>query len=376
VATKRLASALFLVTRSVADGIRLYLTAIVLRLVLFGSGTVDGTDDGALDWQLACAVVITGTGMIVYTWLGGIKAVVWADFVQFFIYIAGAIAAAIVIALHIVETSTSGSSLGIDPAKLRMFDFSLDFTQPYTIWAGVLGGAFISLASHGADQLMVQRYLAARSQRDAARALRWSGWIVLAQFAGFLALGLGLFVFYGGKEFSKADEVFATFIVEELPTGLVGLTLSAVLAAAMSSSLNALAGAATTDFYVPLFAPHAQPEHLLRVTRALTIVFGVIQIAVGVASQYLRSTVVEAVLSIAALTTGTVLGIFLLGIFTRRVGGQAALVGIVVGLCAMLSIFYWTPIAWTWYSVIGAAMTFIAACLAQVVLNRGQRATA
>jgi Na+/proline symporter len=154
------------------------------------------------------------------------------------------------------------------------------------------------------------------------------------------------------------------------------LTLSAVLAAAMSSSLNALAGAATTDFYVPLFAPHAQPEHLLRVTRALTIVFGVIQIAVGVASQYLRSTVVEAVLSIAALTTGTVLGIFLLGIFTRRVGGQAALVGIVVGLCAMLSIFYWTPIAWTWYSVIGAAMTFIAACLAQVVLNRGQRATA
>jgi SSS family transporter len=375
VATKRLASLLFLVTRSLADGLRLYLTAIVLRLVMFGSSqeAVQSAEPG-FDQELAWAVVFTGTATIVYTCFGGIKAVVWTDFIQFFIYIAGAIASGIVIAIYISGSSSDWSDVALDAANLRTFDLSFDFTQPYTLWAGILGGAFITLGSHGADQLMVQRYLSARSMSDAARALKWSGWIVLLQFAGFLLLGLGLTVFYQGREFARADEVFATFIVEELPVGVVGLTLAAVLAAAMSTlsgSLNSLAGTAMNDFYVPLVAPDASPQHQLRVTRMLTVVFGVIQVAVAIAGQYLQRTVVEAVLSIAALTTGTVLGIFLLAALTRRVGQRAAVVGMavglatVVGLAAMPYLGFATRIAWTWYSLIGAVVTFVTAWVAQ-----------
>ncbi|MEX2142271.1 MAG: sodium:solute symporter [Pirellulales bacterium] len=379
VATKRLASLLFLVTRSLADGLRLYLTAIVLRLVLFGSDPESPPSaELAFDQELAWAVVFTGTATILYTSLGGIKAVVWTDFIQFFIYLAGATASGIVIAVSIGlgAPGSDWSDVAVDPAKLRVFDLSLSVTQPYTLWAGILGGAFIALASHGADQLMVQRYLSARSLPEAARALKWSGWVVLAQFSGFLLLGLGLAVFYQGREFARADEVFATFIVEELPIGVVGLTLAAVLAAAMSTlsgSLNSLAGAAMNDFYVPLVAPNASPQHQLRVTRSLTVVFGVIQIAVAIAGQYLQSTVVEAVLSIAALTTGTVLGIFLLGALTRRVGQRAALVGMAVGLAGMLYLRFATPIAWTWYSFVGAVVTWIAAWVAQALLPRNSK---
>jgi SSS family transporter len=379
VVTKRVASLLFLVTRSLADGLRLYLTAIMLRLVLFAGAPEEVVTIGAtLDQPLVWAVLITGTGTILYTCLGGIKAVVWTDFIQFFIYIAGAVASGIIIIVQIAGSVSDWSEVAIDPAKLRVFDLSFDPSHAYTLWAGVLGGAFIALASHGADQLMVQRYLSARSQREAARALKWSGWVVLAQFAGFLALGLGLAAFYRGREFARADEVFATFIVEELPVGFVGLTLSAVLAAAMSTlsgSLNSLAGTAVNDFYVPLVARNAGPKHVLRVTRILTIVFGLIQIGVAIAGQYLQSTVVEAVLSIAALTTGTVLGIFLLGVLTRHVGQRAALVGIVLGLAAMLFIRLQTSIAWTWYSVVGALVTFSTAWVAQFLLERSKTDT-
>jgi SSS family solute:Na+ symporter len=376
VTTKRLASLLFLVTRSLADGLRLYLTAIVLRLVLFGSSPAAAqSSESAFDQELAWAVVFTGTATILYTCFGGIKAVVWTDFIQFFIYVAGAIASGIVIAIYIGGSGSGWSDVAIDAAKLRVFDLSFDVTRPYTLWAGILGGAFITLASHGADQLMVQRYLSARSMPEAARALVWSGWIVLAQFAGFLLLGLGLAVFYQGREFARADEVFATFIVEELPVGVVGLTLAAVLAAAMSTlsgSLNSLAGTAMNDFYVPLVAPEASPKHLLRVTRVLTVVFGMIQMAVAIAGQYLRSTVVEAVLSIAALTTGTVLGIFLLGALTRHVGQRAALIGMAVGLAGMIYLRFATPIAWTWYSLIGALLTWVAAWIAHSFFFRAE----
>lgn len=373
VATKRVASLLFIVTRCLADGLRLYLTAIVLRLVLFAGARE--VDDGAFDQELAWAVLLAGTGTILYTCLGGIKAVVWTDFIQFFIYIGGAIASGIVIAWQLAGDASGGSEVAIDTAKLRVFDLSFDLTRAYTLWAGLIGGAFITLASHGADQLMVQRYLSARSQREAARALRWSGWVVLVQFAGFLALGVALSAFYQGREFARADDVFATFIVKELPIGVVGLTLAAVLAAAMSTlsgSLNSLAGAATNDFYRPMFAPQAQPGDLLRVSRVLTVLFGLIQMGVAIAGQYLRSTVVEAVLSIAALTTGTVLGIFLLGLFTRHVGQRAALTGIVLGLAAMLYVRFGTSIAWTWYSLVGALITLMAAWLAQFLFPRSK----
>jgi SSS family transporter len=373
---KRVASAIFMVTRCLADGLRLLATAIVLRAMIFPrpSGAVETI--GALDPQLTLAVLIMGVGMIIYTYFGGLKAVVWVDFAQFFIYLAGAAVAAAVLLSRLPGGWTELIDYGRDFGKLQLFDWQWDVTRKYTFWSGVIGGAFISLASHGADQLMVQRYLAARSQRDAARALKWSGWIVLAQFGFFLLIGVGLSAFYRGQSFGRQDEVFATFIVEELPVGALGLTLAAVFAAAMSSSLNALASAGVRDFYLPLIAPHATPERQLRVTRRLTILFGVLQIAAGIGGQLVRDrAIVEAALSIANFTTGIVLGIFFLGVLTRRVGEHAALAALIGGLAVMFFVAFGTKIAYTWYAVIGTSATFAIGILASLIFEKRRPTT-
>jgi SSS family transporter len=371
---KRVASAIFIVTRCLADGLRLLATAIVLRAMIFPRTNASVETFGALDPQLTLAILIMGIGMILYTYFGGLKAVVWVDFAQFFIYLVGAAVAAAVLLSRLPGGWAEMVEYGREMGKLRLFDWQWDVTEKYTFWSGVIGGAFISLASHGADQLMVQRYLAARSERDAARALKWSGWIVLAQFAFFLLIGLGLAAFYRGRYFDRPDDVFATFIIDELPVGAVGLTLAAVFAAAMSSSLNALASAGMRDFYLPLFDTNPTPERTLRVTRRLTVLFGVLQIAAGIGGQLVRDrAIVETALSIAGFTTGIVLGVFFLGVLTRRVGERAALVALVGGLIVMFYVALATNIAYTWFAVIGSIVTFVLGMVSSYMFEKPLR---
>jgi solute:Na+ symporter, SSS family len=352
-ATKQTASALFIVTRSLADGLRLFLTAIVLR-------EMTGI---ALHW----AVAAIGVATIVYTFLGGIRAVIWTDVVQLFVYVGGAVVAFSLILDRLPAGWHQLLAMGREAGKFRVFDLGLDWTQPYGLWAGLLGGAFVALGSHGVDQLMVQRYLCARRRSDAGRALWVSGLLVFVQFAFFLLLGVGLYCFYRvfppAAEFERADRVFAYFIVHEMPAGVLGLLLGAVFAAAMStlsSSLNSCATAAVHDIWLPAQTTPVPASRQLWLTRALTVFFGLVQIAVGIAGQWLATSVVSSVLGIAAFTTGIVLGIFFLGIFTRRVGQPAALTGLVVGLAGMTWIFFATPLAWPWYALVGSALTFAA----------------
>jgi Na+/proline symporter len=366
---KRVASLVFIVARCLGDGLRLLSTAIVLRAIIFPAVSGDTRQSGGIDVELTLAIVIMGLGMTIYTYFGGLKAVVWTDFLQFFVYLAGAVVAAIVLLAQLPGGWSELVEYGRAAEKFRLFDFGWNMTRKYTFWSGVVGGAFISLASHGADHLMVQRYLAARSQRGAARAIRWSGWIVLVQFAFFLLIGVGLAAFYQGRVFGRDDEVFATFIVEELPVGAVGLTLAAVFAAAMSSSLSALAAAGVRDFYLPLFDPHATPERSLRVTRRLTVFFGVLQIGAAVGAQLVAGAIVESALSIASLTTGILLGIFFLAVLTRSVGERAALVALVGGLGTMVFVVFGTSVAFTWYAVIGASVTFVLGLVASRLLG-------
>ena len=368
-ATKRTASAMFMATRSLADGLRLFLSAIVLKAMLFPAATTNASEP-AFDSQLAIAVLVIGGTTIAYTFLGGMKAVAWTDFAQFFIYVGGALVAGVIILMRLpggwAELARDASQQG----KLQLFDLGFDLTRPYTLWAGLAGGAFISLGSHGADQLMVQRYLSARSQREAARALTLSGWVVLVQFACFLLLGVGLWGFFENRQFGRSDQVFVTFIVEHLPMGAVGLTLAAVLAATMStisSSLNSLAAVASRDFYFPLIAPQATPVQSLRVTRGLTVVFGLVQIGVAVCGQYLQGPVIEAVLAIAGFTTGIVLGIFFLGVLTRRVSQPAALTALVCGLSGMTYLAFGTKLSWTWFALAGSCGTFVLGLAASVL---------
>jgi Na+/proline symporter len=227
---------------------------------------------------------------------------------------------------------------------------------------------------------MVQRYLCARSRSEAARALWMSGIVVLAQFAFFLLIGVGLFAFYTAfppaVPFDRPDRVFIRFIVEQLPHGVVGLVAGAVFAAAMStlsSSLNSSATALVTDFYRPLARPDASPQHLLRVTRGCTLFFGLVQILVALGGPMLSQTVVESVLIIAGFTTGLILGVFFLGIFTRRVGTRAAFAGLLLGLATITAVAFGTKLAWPWYTLVGSLSTLGFGLVASLVWPEPRR---
>jgi SSS family solute:Na+ symporter len=357
-ATKQTASVLFILTRSLADGLRLFLSALVLQEMTGIS----------IPWSVAALGVTT----IVYTYVGGMKAVLWSDLIQFILYLGGALVAFGAILNRLPGGWDQLVAMGSAAGKLRVFDFRLDWSEPYGFWAGLVGGAFITLGSHGVDQLMVQRYLSARGLPEARRAVWVSGLVAVAQFALFLLIGVGLWSFYQlhppAVPFDRPDRIFARFILDEMPVGLVGLLLGAIFAAAMTSSLNSCATVAVNDLY--LSGRQVSPERQLRLTRVLTALFGAVQIAVGIAGQGLKASIVSSVLGIAAFTTGIVLGVFFLGMFTRRVGQRAALAGLILGFAGMTWVFFGTSLAWPWYALAGSLLTAAAGLAASYVWPR------
>jgi SSS family transporter len=360
---RRLASGLFLVTRTLADGLRLYLTALVVQALL----PVD----------LVTATIATGAITLVYTYFGGIRAVVWTDVAQFFVYMAGAAVAFGVLLDQLPGGFQDLHAQAAQHHKLRMFEFGWSWTDPYTFWAGMIGGAVLSIGSHGVDQLIVQRYLAARSQREAGLALGLSGIVVWLQFAFFLLVGLGLFAFYRqhppATPFGKSDAVFLDFIVRYAPTGVLGLVLGAVFSAAMStlsSSLNSSASALVNDLWLPLRGLPPDHPSALRTAKLATLLFGVLQVIVG-ASGLGGGAVVDQVLGIASFTTGILLGVYLLGTATKRVRQGHAVFGLACGLGADLVLKFGVPgllppsgLAWPWYGIVGSGITFGAGLLA------------
>ena len=260
--------------------------------------------------------------------------------------------------------------------KFRVFDFTWDVTRGYTFWSGVIGGAFLTTATHGTDQLMVQRYLCSRSPRQARLALLSSGVVIFAQFVLFLLIGTMLYVFYSGPGAGDAaaftlngriqsDRIFPHFIVSSLPTGVVGLVIAAIFAAAMStlsSSLNSSSATAMADFYMP--AVKRDEAHYLRVSKGLTAFWGVVQVAVALAAIRFSNRVVDEVLGIASFTNGIILGVFLLGTLAPRVRQNAAFAGIIAGTTAMLAVKFLTSTTWQWYVLVGSVVTFTAGVLA------------
>jgi SSS family transporter len=364
---QRTASFLFLMTRTVADGLRLYLAGLLLH--------------SCTQWNIELSVLVMAGVTLAYTFLGGMKAVIWTDVIQFVLKIGGALAAAAVILSQVPGGWGTFSQTADDAGKFRVFDFALDPTRRYTFWAGLIGGSFFTMASHGADQIMVQRYLCSRSLREARTALVLSGLVVLLQFTLFLLIGVGLFLLARTGQMSvpagtRNDEVFGYFMVHNLPAGLVGLVIAAVLAAAMStlaSSLNSSATATVTDFYKPLW-PGRDEAHYLRVSRGLTIFWGLAQIGVGLSAVHFlqERSVVDNVLAIAGFSTGMILGLFVLGSLRRPVPSWAALTGLVAGFVAVFAV--WLPerlgyvtLAWPWYAPIGTTVTVVVALLARRV---------
>jgi len=377
---RRLTSSTFMVTRVLADGVRLFASAIPLVIIL----RLAGFEWPPLRVYFLAIIIITAV-TLVYTYKGGIKAVVWMDVVQWLIYIGGALAAVGIILSRLPGGRNSFGELLRSSGKLKLIytGFNLNWAdflaEPYTLITAVIGGAIFSVASHGTDQLIVQRLLATRNLRSSQKALIASGFLVCFQYALFLGIGLLLFGFYRGQSpaalgLATADEVFARFIVEQIPAGLAGLIVAAILAAAMStlsSSINSLASATMLDLYKPLRKKSLSPQRELSLSRWITFAWGVILagaalifalLQVGAGSQ--RPAVVELGLGIASYTYGGLLGVFLLGLLFKKVGQREAAIGFGAGLVVLLFLVKgpvqdilpgegWS-LAWTLYILIGS----------------------
>lgn len=333
---KALAATLFVIMRTIADGVRLLLTAYVVAALIQNFGVT---------W----AIIGLGVIMTLFTLAGGIEAIVWIEVVQLAIYIGGAIAAAVVLLDHVgLEEALAA---GAAAQKFRLLDFSFDLTKTFTFWSGLVGGTFLTLSTHGTDQYMVQRYLCTDRPRSAAKAVIASGIVVLVQFAFFLFIGVLLFAFYGARELAP-DQVFPHFIANHLPVGLTGLVVAAILAAAMSSSLSAIASTVVSDLLRP-----RDERRAMRLSRAIVVIAGMAQIAVGIALQQTTRSALGTALAVASLINGPILGVFFLGA-TKRAGTASALVGMSAGLVAVGLVAFATEVAWPWYAVVGSLVTF------------------
>jgi SSS family solute:Na+ symporter len=347
---RAVAATTFLVTRVVAEGVRVSAIALVVSVVL-------GTSE-----RLAVVVVIALT--VLYTFEGGMKAVIWTDVAQLLLYLTGS-SVTFWVLLHRIPGGWSEVTQVAAAAghKLQLFDFSFHLATKYTFWSGVIGGAFLTMASHGTDQTIVQRLLAARDQRDSRRALLASGVIVLAQFTVFLLIGVLLFVFAQHVPLlaagERTDRILPLFLVREMPVGLAGLLLASIVAVAMSNasgSLNSLAASSILDFS-RLRGRSAEPGKFLQLSRRITLIWGLVLMGFGLVKW---GPLLETGLTVASLPFGSLLGLFLLGTLDRGANARGALVGMFAGLMAILCVFRFTPVAFTWYVLIGASVTFAA----------------
>ncbi len=356
---RTLTASLFLLTRAAAEGVRVYAVSIVVTIAL-GTG------------EIASIAIITALTLI-YTFEGGLAAVIWTDVVQTAIYIGGTLVGVFTI-LHLVPGGWAAiHDLASSAGKLQVFDFAPDFWKPYTFWAGLIGGAFLTTASHGTDQLIVQRLLAARNQRQSVTALLASGVAIFVQFALFLIVGIMLWAYYQlpSATFGKADYIYPKFIVSRLPHGISGLLVAAILAAAMSNlsaALNSLSSSSMMDFYLRRH-PNTDDRTQLRLSRVSTFLWALVLFALAVLSLHKVARVIEVGLAIASVAYGALLGVFLLGVLTKRANQNGAAIGMFFGFFTELYLWLWTRVPWTWYVAIGTAVTFGIGYAASVLLE-------
>ena len=375
VATRRFASIVFMVTRAFGDSVRVFATAIPVALII--GPVIDPR------YLMPVSILILGAFTIVYTYHGGMRAVVWTDVLQTFVYLFGGIAALWLIGRGVDGGWSAIFSQAGELGKLRVIDTYTGFDRAHTVFAGFIGGAFLSMASHGADQLIVQRLMASSSLREARRSLIGSGIAVIAQFSLFLIIGIGLYVYYRGQAFERPDEIFPRFIVEVMPPGLTGLVIAAILAAAMSTvsgSLNSLSAATTHDIYLPVTKRRADDPGVLRIGKLFTLVWAVILIGGALLYRAQGTPVVVVALSIASFTYGGLLGGFFLGMLWRRAIQRDAVLGMAVGIAAMTFVVFARQIvaaypslastlgplgriAWPWYVLIGTTITLVVGIL-------------
>jgi solute:Na+ symporter, SSS family len=368
---RRLTALTFLILRALAEGVRVFAISIVISIIL-GTG------------EMTSIVVILCLTLL-YTYEGGLTAVIWTDVIQMVLYVAGAVLSFYILLDEIPGGWSHVAAVAAPLGKFQVFDFRLAppavfFARTYSFWAGLIGGCFLTTASHGTEQLMVQRLLAARTEGQ-SRAALFASWVVIAiQFTLFLLIGVCLFVLYSEHHWplpGVRDKIYPLFIWQHLPAGLSGLVMAAILAAAMSNlsaALNALASTTVMDFLKPWSRADLSDAAWLKRARVATVAWGAILFGVALIARHWGS-VLEAGLSIASIIYGSLLGVFLLGLLTRRVGEVAAMCGMAAGLALLLYVRFFTPIAWTWYVLIGTSATFAIGLTASYIFREKRPGT-
>ncbi len=373
---RRVTAGIFLVTRALAEGVRVYAISIVVAIIL-GAGEMP-------------SIIIILMLTLFYTFEGGMTAVIWTDVVQMFLYVAGAILSFFVILSHIDGGMPHVWAVAEAAGKLQVIDFSWPnapgfFSQPYTFLAGFLGGIFLTTATHGTEQLMVQRLLAARDERESRIALLSSWGVIFFQFVLFLFIGILLYVYYNDNGLAmpgptEMDKIYPRFIWEFLPQGVAGLVMAAILAAAMSNisaALNSLASTTVMDFYQPLTGKtgsenESDGKKSLLLARLVTVFWGGVLLVIALLARQ-WGNVLEAGLTVASISVGALLGVFLLGILTKHAGQNGTIAGVLAGLGAVVYLKFGTNVAWTWYVIVGSLTTFAVGSLLSLLMDRSPK---
>lgn len=357
---RKFTSSVFLVTRVLASGVRLFATAIPVHIIT------------GLDYPTS--ILLIGSFTLLYTYLGGLKAVVAMDVLQMFIYLTGAGVSMALIVSHLPGGWSDVARFATADGRNKFEIFNLTwgsgiaefFASPYTLVGGLLGGTFLTMASHGTDQLLVQRLLGCKSRWDSQRALMLDAGLIVLQFAFFLLLGLCLYAFYGGVPFTElglksSDEIFPKFIKENLPTGLAGLVIAGVLASAMgtlSSSISSLASSSYLDLFSKRSGGAAlSPAKEIFWSKAFTLAWGILLIGGAMLFTDTKNPVVELGLKIASFTYGGLLGTFFLGLLFKKTVQADAFAGFLAGILAMVMVLQFTKIDFTWHTLIGCTVT-------------------
>ena len=339
---------------------RVYAVSIVVSIAL-GTGGV------------ASIAIITALTLI-YTFEGGLAAVIWTDVVQTAIYVGGTLVGLATI-LHLVPGGWSAiHSAAASAGKFQVFNFSGNFLIPYTFWAGLIGGTFFTTASHGTDQLIVQRLLAARGQKQSVTALLSSGVAILFQFALFLIVGVMLWAYYRtpSSVFGRPRPDLSDIHRHPDAARNLGPARCRVLAAAMSNlsaALNSLSSSAIMDFYAR-FRPQADEKTKMRLSRLATVAWALVLFGLAIIALHKVGRVVEVGLQIASVAYGALLGAFLLGTLTRRANQIGAMVGMGCGFATELYLWLSTPVPWTWWVAIGTCITFTIGYLTSISVPR------
>ncbi|MFH1851157.1 MAG: sodium:solute symporter [Candidatus Neomarinimicrobiota bacterium] len=357
--TRSFASIVFLFTRTAADGVRLFATAIPLKLML--------------DISYPTAILIIVAITLLYTITGGVKGVIWVDAIQMFIYLGGAaLALYFLINIYLPDGFSAVVAAAAVNDKLSIINLGFSdgistfFKTPYTLIGGLLGGAFLSMASHGTDQLIVQRLLVTKDLKKSQKAIIGSGIIIIVQFALFLFVGVALYAYYHTSDLSilglvKADEIFPKFILEKLPVGVSGIIIAGLFAAAMSTlagSISSLSSSTMLDLY-PTFSKKIKKINELTLSRIFTVMWAAMLVLAALFFMNSPQTVVELALSIASFTYGGLLGTFILGLLVKKATQEDALAGFTAGIFVMITVISLKLVAWTWFTIIGVLTTLI-----------------